>query len=157
MKLPILKNLAEPMMIFVALGVAVLVFDLNYYLMSTLIGSRNNACVVGANLTGVNLSFSALFSVMCGVLGAGVVKLYLQRRGIMKGSAISGIGMILGIFTMFCTACTFPIISLFGLSFGIGFFTDYSIGFQILSLSLLIYGLYTLNRQLVGSCEKCLI
>ncbi len=142
-------------MIFVALGVAMLVFDFNYYLMSTMIGSRNHACVVGANLTTANLFFSAFFSVLCGVLGAGVVALYRQRRRGIKASAISGVGMILGIFTMFCTACTFPIISLFGLSFGVGFFTDYSIGFQILSLLFLAYGLFTLNGQL--ECEKCSI
>lgn len=145
------------MMIFVALGVAVLVFDFNYYLMSTMIGSRNHACVMGANLTTANIIFSGIFSVLCGALGAGVVALYRQRRGVMKSSAISGIGMILGIFTMFCTACTFPIISLFGLSFGVGFFTDYSITFQILSLALLGYGMFTLNRQLDGVCERCVI
>lgn len=143
------------MMIFVALGVAFLMFDFNYYLMSTLIGSRNNACVVGANLTAANLVFSVIFSIFCGILVAGLVQLYRQRKLAMKGSMVSGFGLLLGIFTMFCTACTFPIISAFGLGLGVEFFTDYSPGFQVLSLALLGYGLYSLNRQLDGVCERC--
>jgi len=168
----IITNLKTPKYLLSAFGVAFLVFDISYYLMSTLPGSRNEMCVMGANLTPLNISFGILLSLMFGVLGAGFWGLYdanLQILAVQRGrefetartgtkvalTSLSGIGAFLGVMTMFCTACTLPVISFLGVSFGLQFFTDNNIFFKVASVLLVLLAAYYLNRQLHFRCAAC--
>lgn len=156
MELNIFKNLKNPVSLMVALGVAVLFFDLNYYFISTLPGEVGNACVPGANFTPVNVGFAVLLSLLAGVMVSGVIDLYRLRRGQAGvGSALSAVGLLVGTFTVFCTACTIPFITLFGLSIGLGFFSVYNLSFKIVSLVLMLGGLHFLNQQLREGCKVC--
>lgn len=155
--LRIIKNLGNPVNLFVAIGAAVLIFDINYYMMSNLLGTRDLACVVGANLTLKNVIFAGFMSVFAGIMVAGVMELYRKRSSSLAGSSATGLALFFGTMTMFCTACSLPFISVFGLSIGLSFFTTYEIWFQVLSLGIFIFGLHLLNKQLNSEGVVCRI
>lgn len=157
MRLEIIKNLRRPSALFLAIGFSVLFFDLSYYFMRTLPGHKDLACVIGAGLTFWNTMFSIALSLMAGVMVAGIFALYKKRQSKLAVSSLSGFGVLIGTMTIFCTACTLPVISLFGLSIGLTFFTTYNLTFKILSLAVMMAGLYLLNRQLADECEVCRI
>lgn len=155
-KLQVLESLKNPVSLFTFLGVAVLFFDLNYYFMVNLPGTVGLACAPGANLTATNMIFSILLSLLTALMVSGVMMLYRQRSSGKKSAAgIAGVAAIIGTFTVFCTTCSIPIISLFGLSVGLTFFTTYNLAFKIVSLLLMIIGLYYLEKQLRGNCQMC--
>ena len=156
-KAPILTNLGKPVYMLTALGTSLLLFDFNYYLMANLPGEQNNMCVLGAGLTPANLLFTAFLSISMGILVAGIFATISQRAVSQKVAVttLSGIGMITGTLTVFCTLCTLPVISLFGVSIWLSFFTDYNILLKILSVVVMGMALYLLNRQLKMSCERC--
>lgn len=146
-------------------------FLANLYLISNLPGSRDDACVIGANINPVNIIFVVITGMAFGLLVAGMVEIYLQRRtaqslkkkqnqaragkGIFAGLA-TVLGGVISFFTVFCVACTLPFISIFGAAISLNFFTDFEIEFKLLSLTLMFLALYLLNRQLEGCavCEK---
>ena len=140
----------------VALGAAFIFFDINFYFMKTLPGSQDLMCVVGANFTTGNVVFSIFYSLLAGVLIAGVVALF-RRRAAKAASlgGVTGVGMLIGALTVFCPACTIPVVSLFGLSFGLGAFTEYNLAFKLFSVALLAASLYLLEKQLRDTCEMC--
>ncbi|MCA9374683.1 hypothetical protein KC725_05995 [Candidatus Peregrinibacteria bacterium] len=155
--MPLFTNLKQIKYLFTAIGVAFLMFDVSYWWMQTRPGSRNNMCVMGANLTPGNIAFSLVLSAMIGVLAAGFIALFAQKyaknRKALAG--LSGIGMILGTMSVICTACTFPVLSLFGLTIWLDFFTHYEGLFKIVSLIMMTGSLYLLNQQLKDACAIC--
>lgn len=157
MHLPILDNLRKPVSALVGLGVSVLLFDAYYYMMVTFPGTIDRMCVIGANFNPTNVAFSIVLALMTGIMVSAIVELARRRRAQVLGSSASGVGFVVGTFTVFCTFCTIPVISLFGLSVSLSFFTTYEIWFKGASLILMIAGLYLLNKQLDGECEICKI
>jgi hypothetical protein len=154
----ILKNLKTPKYLLVAVGIAFIAFDISYYLMATLPGSRNEMCIMGANMTAGNISYSLSLSVLIGILIAGLIALgekRLHTRKKLAVTSLSGLGAGIGVMTIFCTACTLPVISLFGLSVTLEFFTYNNITFKVVSLVMMLYSIYMLNRQLNDKCERC--
>lgn len=150
------KQLKNPTHLLIFLGVSFIFFDLNYYFISKLPGEVDNACVIGANITPVNVGFAVILSLLAGLMVVGGIALHKQRRARMAVSSIlSGFGVLVGTFTVFCTVCTLPVISLFGLSLGLGFFTSYNLTFKIISLLLMLMGMYLLEKQLEGECVTC--
>src|SRR5690606_38045337 len=131
--------------------------DVSYWWMLTRPGSRDNMCVMGANLTFGNIAFSIVLSFMIGVLLAGFIALFAQKYTKNKKAltGLSGLGFILGTLSVICTACTFPVISLFGLTIWLDFFTDYEAIFKIVSLVMMTGSLYLLNQQLKEACAIC--
>jgi hypothetical protein len=154
----ILKNLRYPKYFLFALGTAFIAFDLLLYLMYSLPGSRDEMCIAGANLTADNIAFSIFLSVLIGVLIAGFIALFdkkvQDKKNIAMGS-LSGIGAGVGVMTVFCTVCTLPVISLFGLSVSLEFFSYNNYYFKVISLSLIVLAIYQLNKQLNGKCVTC--
>lgn len=156
MKLEILKNLKKPIYLFTMLGTTFLFFDINYYMMANLPGTRDYMCVIGAYLTLWNISFSVVLSLLTGLMVAAFVALFREKRGgLAASSTVSGIGLLLGSFTVFCTFCSIPVISLFGLSLGLSFFTTYNLAFKIISMALMLGGVYLINKQLANECVVC--
>lgn len=155
--MPVLTNLKQLKYFLVAVGVAVLMFDISYYVMSTFPGSRNNMCLLGANLTPINIVFSIVLSVMVGIMLAGFISLFAQKytKNKVKLTSLSGLGFLIGTMSVICTACTLPVISLFGVTIWLDFFTDYELMFKVLSLILMSGSLYLLNRQLKNACAVC--
>lgn len=152
MNFKVFTNLKKPVFAFIMLGFSFLLFDIHYYLMKNLPGERDLMCVMGGNFTPENITFSILMSLLFGLMVAGIVALFQERSKKLAIGSLSGFGLLLGSFTVFCTACTLPFISLFGLSIGLGFFTDYNLIFKIASIVLMLVSLYLVNRQLSASC-----
>ena len=161
MKAHVLKNLGDIRYLFLFLGVAFLVFDFNYYLMSTMPGSRNEMCVMGINLTAENIIFSLILSLLTGIVIAGVfaviAKRARQRMAARKVAltSLSGVGLGVGLLTVFCPICAVPLFSMFGLSMVFQMFNDYNLVFKIVSLVFLAGSLLMLNRQLSDECAEC--
>ena len=155
--MPVLSNLRHVRYLLIFVGVAFLVFDINYFLMKSLPGSRDEMCVTGANFTPLNIVFALALSALVGLLIAGFVALFTQATGSKKVglTSLSGIGAGVGMMTVFCTICTIPVISLFGLSIGLEVFTYYGSVFKVASLVSLVMALYLLNRQLKRECAVC--
>ncbi len=152
----ILRNLKNPFYSMIALGSSVLFFDLSYYFMANLPGTRNNMCVIGAGLTTLNIAFSVALSILTGIMVASVFALYRKRKSsLIATSSLSGVGLIVGSFTVFCAACTIPVFTLFGLSLSLGFFTTYDLPIKIVSMLLMLVSLYLINNQLNDTCEIC--
>ena len=159
MKIPVISNLKQPKYLLIFLGSAILFFDVSYYLMSKLPGSRDFMCVEGASLTPGNIGFSALLSVLTGLMIVGFIALF-RVQALQKNAALSsmgGIGLGIGSFTMFCPLCSLPILSVFGLSVFFELFVEYDLLFKGISLVLLLVSLYMLNKQLSDDCERCII
>lgn len=154
---PILNVLREKRSLAIAAAVAGVLFLFDERLMATLPMERNLSCVIGGALTPFNIGFSAIFSLLSGLMAAGVVELLRQKRKTttFATTSLMGIGASVGILTTFCTACTLPALSLLGLSVGFGLFNTYNLIFKIASLVLLFAGLYQFNKQLGGHCERC--
>lgn len=133
-------------------------FALNYQLMARLPGGgKNLMCEVGGGLTPENLTFGFVLSAMGGLLITGFIALLSQKKAKVgwKAGSASTLGMGVGLLTTFCTLCTLPVISLFGLGVGLSFFTEYELWFKVLSLILLGASLYLLNKQLKEQCRRC--
>lgn len=156
MNIAVLKNLRNPIYLFTMLGTTVLLFDVNYYMMANLPGTRDRMCVIGAYLTPGNILFSVGLSVLTGIMVAAFVALFREKRGrLAASSTVSGVGFLLGSLTVFCTFCTIPVISLFGLSLGLSFFTTYNLAFKIISMVFMLGGIYLINKQLADECVVC--
>ena len=161
MKVHVIKNLKDIRYLFLFLGVAFLVFDFNYYLMSTMPGSRNEMCVMGINLTAENIVFSVILSLLTGIVLAGVfaviAKRAKQRMAARKVAltSLSGVGLGVGLLTVFCPICAVPIFSMFGMSVVFQMFNDYNLVFKILSVTFLVGSMVMLNKQLSDDCVEC--
>ena len=151
----IISILKNPTSLMVMLGFSFLSFDLQYLIMSKLPGSRDEMCVMGAGLNASNIIFAIAISIMGGLFVAGFLKTLSMRHASYSALSLSGVGAVVGALTVFCTACTIPVISVLGLAVGLSFFTTYNIWFKSISLALMSFGLYQLDAQLKGDCERC--
>jgi hypothetical protein len=150
----------EPLQWLYTLTCAAIIFYSYYLVMRLLPGvGQVPACLVGGALTLQNLIFSALLSFLTALIISGLFRLYVKRKSMIKNvktGSVMGFGFLLGFFTVFCTLCTIPVISIFGFAVGLGFFTTYNLVFKILSLLLMILALTLLNKQL-NFCETCML
>jgi hypothetical protein len=159
MKLPIFKTLKNPKYLFACIGSAILVFDFNYYLMSTLPGSRDEMCVMGINLNPGNIIFSVVLSVLIAVLITGLIALFVKKAAQRKVelASLSGVGLGLGLFTFFCPICAIPLLSTAGFSVVFQAFNDFNLVFKIVSVGTLLVTLFLLNRHLGDECVQCVV
>lgn len=138
------------------IALTALIFDMYFIIMKRLPGVGSiPACTIGGSLTVENVIFSLVLSGLTAFNILGLIKLYKVRSKAVskKGtSSLAGLGFIIGFFTVFCALCTIPVISVFGLAIGLGFFTTYNLYFKIVSLLLMAGSLYLLNKQLENHC-----
>ena len=147
----IIKNLKSAPAAILAISTALIIFNINYWMMANLPGFKNLTCAIGAGLNPVNIAYSITISLLAGIL-IGNLPQFIKIRS-MKSSAGGFTGVALGGFTIFCPLCTLPAISLFGFSISLSFFTTYDIWIKALSLVLMIWSLFIINRKL--SCKVC--
>lgn len=159
MKIPILKNLSNPVHALIALAIGLTFFSINFALMAKLPGEVDNMCVIGGGLNAGNLIFTGILSVLLGIFAAGLLALFTKTKTKKSAAitALSGTGFVIGTFTVFCAVCTIPAISLFGLSTILGFFNYYNLAIKIISIIIVSLGLFFLNRQLANHCDRCVV
>lgn len=157
MKLKIFTNLKDSFYGLMALGSAFLFFDINYYFMRYMPGHKDLQCIVGANFTAANIAFSVFYSILAGILVSAVIATakMRHRKSAAGAGSLTGIGMFLGSMTVFCPACTIPVVSLFGFSFGLSFFTEFDWQLKVISVILMLVAFWVLNKQLDDDCEIC--
>lgn len=155
MNLAVFKILSRPNYIFTMIGASFLFFDLNYYVMATLPGTRDLMCVIGAGLNFWNIVFTIILSLLFGIMLAGAIELYKKKKSRIVIGSLSGVGLFLGTMTLFCTACTIPVFTVFGAAISLSFFTTYQIVFKALSILAMLWGLNLLNKQLNNECKVC--
>lgn len=151
----------HPVQYLYTLTLGAIIFDGYYLVMKNLPSSGDvPACSVGAALTIENIIFSVALSILTALMVAGMIRLYLLRKTIKKAglpSSVAGLGFIIGFFTVFCALCTIPVISVFGFAIGLGFFTTYNLAFKIISIVLMLFSFFLLDRQLNNACQSCKI
>lgn len=153
---PIFKSLQSAKSFYHILSITTVLFLINYHLMATMPGDFNNSCMLGAALTPKNIIFSLVLSFISAALFINIGQLIKkeQNKHNVKIASLSGLGLITGTLTIFCTFCALPVISLLGVSLT-SLFTTYNTAFQLISLALLIISGYFLNKQLKGECQLC--
>ena len=150
------KGQAYMLWVVALISFAFLFFDVQYWIMATLPGSRHEMCVLGAGLNTLNVAFSILQSLLAGLFVVGFFASFRVTKASFQSASWTGLGALLGTMTVFCTLCTIPLITLFGLGISLGFITTYDLWFKLLSLFLLCIGLYQLNRKMRGACGRCI-
>lgn len=169
----LLSFLKHPAYFLVFLGITFLVFDIHWYVMSTLPGHRDEMCLVGGNFTPLNIAFAVTMAVLSGLLAVGFVGLFKgvlapaksgrtaqkvrseKRRFFGAHSFLGGLGAAFGFLTVFCTICTIPVVTLFGLSVGLQVFVQYDPFIKIASLLLMALACWLINRQMEQRCLIC--
>ncbi len=158
MSFPLFLLLGKKRYAAIAVFIAVALFSFEYYLMATLPGARNFQCVIGGFLTPLNMIFSVSSSLLMGLMVSGIVAVISERhKNATVVTSLGGIGTAVGILTTFCTLCTLPVLTLFGLSFGLEIFTTYNLAFKCTSMGLLFVGLILINNQLGQECRLCTV
>lgn len=152
---PLLQILKKSSSLFVLLGVSFLFFDLQYLVMTRLPGALDNMCVMGVHRNPDNIAFAILLSLLFGWFVIGFSELIKKRIFAVQAFSFSSISAILGTLTVFCPACSFSALSIFGISIGFSVFTDYNLEFKIISLLLMSLSLILLHRQLLAQCTAC--
>ena len=131
--------------------IALTLFNVYYGAMLKLPGVMDYACVPGAALTGQNLFFSIVLSLGTGVMAVALFEL-AKRRGfnarLAADGSTAGLGVLIGFLTVFCAACTIPVISVFGVAIGLSVFTTYNLILKTLALSLMGFAFWMLHQQL---------
>lgn len=153
----LVEQLRKPTYLLTALGLAFVLFDINYFFMASLPGSRDEMCVMNINLTPGNIVFSILMSLLTGLLLAGLMALLVMRSTQKKASmaAVSGLGVGIGALTVFCPVCAIPVFTIGGASVFFELFNQYGIIFKIVSVALLLGSLWYLNKKLDPDCLEC--
>ena len=135
------------------LGFAFLFFYAQYLIMSRMVGYRDEMCVLGAGLTLPNILFAILISLMAGLLAVGFYETIRRRQASYKSVSVSGLGALVGTLTVFCPICSIPILSAFGVALGLT--VKYNIWLKLVSVALMLFGMYQIDKQLKGTCERC--
>lgn len=148
------RLLKSPASLIMALGIAFLFFDFQYLMMSRMVGYENEMCVPGAGLTTGNILFSIVLALMAGALMVGFWQTLKERQARLGAVSASGIGAMIGTLTVFCPACSIPVLSAFGVAAGLT--VQYNLWFKGVSFALMAYGLYQIDKQLKGTCERCI-
>jgi len=148
----------NPTYIIVAIGLFAILFSFSLYALLTLPGSNGYACLPQAYLTPFNIVFSAVLSGMIAVFSVGFMELIHQHKARHQAKlvSLSGIALLFGILTTFCTVCTISIAVPFLAGF-FALFTTFNIWFKLIAFASLIYALFVLDSQLKGECQACKI
>lgn len=156
-KIHLLKMFTDPVYLMVMIGTAFVFFDLQYFLMATLPGTRDFMCVDGANLTPINVVFSLLLSLLVGLMVSSLIALVIKKAARRKVAmtTFTGVGMGIGALTLFCPICALPVISIFGLSLGLEFVNDFNFWLKLLSIAMMVVSLYMVNKRLDDNCKEC--
>jgi hypothetical protein len=101
--------------------------------------------------------YASVLAILTGVAVVGIISLTHIRAAKNKIalSSLSGIAVLMGTLTAFCTLCTLPVISFFGISIGLSAFTDFNPWFKAISLLLMGISIYLINMQLQNQCGIC--
>lgn len=159
------RVIREPAYALTWAGLSFLIFDVCLYLMVTLTGSRDNMCMVGANLTPENLVFSVLLSLGFGLILTLIFYSFAAHARIGAGTSILGtIGSILGFLTVFCGICSISVISSLFATLGLGyisfaeterflnpimeFVVDHNLWIKIACIGMIGMTVYLLDRKM---------
>jgi hypothetical protein len=141
-------------------AVALPFFSYSFYLLKNLPANVGLACSTGGYFNFENLLFSAIYSLLLGVLVVGFIEIVQRKRKRNAGLKAASTGllsvMLVGLTTI-CTMCILPALTLFGLNISLAIFTTYNFYFKISALIVLLISIYFLEQNLKTSCilSKC--
>ena len=135
-------------------GMFLLLFGLTTWMLTSLPGSNNMACVVGAYLTTGNIFINLILSVVIALSVVNMVEFSGVRKRYVSKSGV--IGTILAFLTSFCAACTLPILASLGIGGLFNFISLNHAAFQMLAICMCLYALYSSHKKVVSECKMCL-
>lgn len=119
----------------------------------------HNACVIGENLTFVNVIFASIMSLLLAINFIGIFEIFHNEK--VKNNAtltgLGGIGFFMWIVSTVCFACYIPIISILGFNFSLNFLNVFEGWAQFVGIALAALGVYMVDRQIRNGCRngKC--
>lgn len=152
----IFKTFKNPVNIFIFIAIFTIIFDLNYILTKNLPGHINNMCVNNGVITPGIMAYILILSFLTSLLLLAIIETIKHKT--LKTKSMAGItGSAIGTLVVFCPACTIPTITIFGFAISTQFFLDYELAIRIISITLILIGLWIVNSQLKDDCKICKI
>ena len=135
-------------------GMFLLFFGLTTWMLVTLPGSSQMACVVGAYMTTGNIFINLFLSSIIAMtvvnmveLSSGKQKKYVSKTGIIGSSLV--------FLTSFCATCTLPILATLGIGGALSFISLNHGLFQVLAALTCTYALFSSHRKVTTECKMC--
>jgi len=155
---PLLVAFKKRNNIFLFICSFLVLYGLNYLVMKSLPGTNGFQCLPHS-MNAKNVIFSVIMSTIMAVFIVGMKELLTLKKNTLQqtvsGVSIFSVSGIIGFFTIICPICTLGVVSLFGVSFGLNFLLDFNIQIKIISILLMIFGIYWINGQLAQDCKIC--
>ncbi len=135
------------------------IYGLSIWMLLTLPGSRNMACVMGAYLTPGNIILNMLLSTVIALSIVNMVEFAYKRsqnkKAFVSGSSLVGTSFLF--LTSFCASCSLPILAGLGIGGALNFISIYQGWFQILALLICLYSLWSSHKKVVEECNVCVL
>jgi hypothetical protein len=123
-------------------------------MLSTLPGSSNMACVVGAYLTAGNVLLNLLLSFIIGLTVVNMVELSSGRKTFISKSGVIGSSLVF--LTSFCATCTLPILAGLGIGGALSLVSVHHGLFQTLAVLICAYSLFSSHKKVTSECKICI-
>ena len=134
-------------------GIFLLFFGFTIWMLSTLPGSSNMACVVGAYLTAGNVLLNLLLSAIIGLTVVNMVELSSGRKTFVSKSGVIGSSLVF--LTSFCATCTLPILAGLGIGGALSLVSVHHGLFQTLAVLICAYSLFSSHKKVTSECKIC--
>ncbi len=140
-------------------GVFLVVYGLSLWMLLSLPGSRNMACVMGAYLTPWSIVLNMLLSAVIALSVVNMVEFACNRsqsrKAFVSGSSLLGTSFLF--LTSFCASCSLPILAGLGIGGALNFISIYHGWFQILALLICAHSLWSSHKKVVDECNVCVL
>lgn len=140
-------------------GMFLAIYGLSLWMLITLPGSKNMACVLGAYMTPGNILLNMLLSAVVSLSIVNMIE-FAGQRSQTKKSAVSKsslLGTSLLFLTSFCASCTLPILAGLGIGGALNFISINQGWFQLLALLICVHALWSSHKKVVEECNICVL
>lgn len=134
--------------------ITLILFLFQMYLMIYLPGEVDLMCVERGYFTIQNILYAVILSLVLSLLFVSSFSIVRSSKSYGVFSfGISGVSAIFLTLTSFCTICTWPIVTLLGVSIGLSGFSIYNLEIKIVTLILVCLGLGLVEYRSKVGCK----
>ena len=145
----------KPRNIAISFAVFLFIFGLSIWMLKSLPGTSDLACVMGAYLTTGNIFINLFLSSFIALTVVNVIEISKNNTRYVPKSGLVGSALVM--LTSFCAVCTLPILTSLGLSVVFTFISSNHGLFQVIAFALCLYALFSSHKQVKMECELCKI
>ena len=151
----LLRNLQDISRLAVFLGIVFPFFTVQYYLLATLVGTRDNTCIVGGYLTWDNIVFAGCMALCFGIFVVNIFILIQKNltKHLTKISGLSGFGVLMTVLATMCPVCIISVGALGSIGIALQFISTHHWFVQLIGFISMAYGLIKLEKLLTTQCN----